>query len=301
MTGQEEDSQPYWNPELWRKPFELRDIALNEPPQTDLLGPLRTGQVGWIAAPPGVGKSMLALSIALAIGEGHSLGLWQGSGERCPVKLLDAELTNRDLSERLVSLGGMEERTPLNINTWGIRDQLGIDSFSLGDTEHQLWLMQTVAGAEAIIIDNVTFTLDPAPGGNMYSPETINQLKPLLAWTRNTGRLLIFIDHTNAQGELAGSMQKARMADWVMILEKDVLVGDLKLAFTLTWKKYRNNNGPQIGDQEAWGLKPDGTWDVRKVHSIGEQIKELVIAGATVKDISQELDVSPRTVRRFMR
>jgi hypothetical protein len=298
MQPPEGEGMEYWNPELWMVPAVLADRAAKAPEQENRLGPLRSGQVGWIAAPPGVGKSMFALAIACAIAEGKSLAGWPGSGEVNQVKLIDAELTDRALYARLESTATDGIPEALLFNTWGVRETLGADSFSLGDPEHQLWLMQTARGAEVVIVDNVTFTLDPAPGGNMYSPETINQLKPLLSWAHNTNRLLILIDHTNAQGQLAGSLQKQRMADWVVLLDRDECVGDMDLAFTLKWDKYRDDDGPKAGAQEAWTMTKNKGWESRTILGLNEQIKELIVEGLDAKDIAKELDCSAQYVRR---
>ena len=295
----EPQGQEYWNPELWVDSEGLRDLGLAEPPQEPRLGPIRSGQVGFIAAMPGVGKSMFALAIAIRLSQGLALGHWEASKERNVTKLIDAEMTNRDLNERYQSMIGGGDEPAVYFNTSGIREKLGYSPFSLGDPEHQLWLRQTAAGAECIIVDNVTFTLDPAPGGNMYSPETINQMRPLLSWAHNTNRTLILIDHLNAQGQLAGSLQKQRMADWVMLLERDECVGDMELAFTLTWDKYRHRNGPKPGDQEAWYLDDKGEWHGRNVPKLPELVMDLVREGLNSKEISEELDVSLRQVQRI--
>jgi len=295
----EVNGQEYWNADLWVDSEGLRELGLAEPAKEPRLGPIKSGQVGFIAAKPGVGKSMFALAIAIRLSQGLSLGHWGGSKERNITKLIDAEMTNRDLNERYQSMVGGDEPA-VYFNTSGIREKLGYSPFSLGDPEHQMWLRHTAGGAECIIVDNVTFTLDPAPGGNMYSPETINQVRPLLSWAHNTNRTLILIDHKNAEGQLAGSLQKQRMADWVMLLERDDCVGDMELAFTLTWDKYRDRDGPKSGDQESWYLDSIGEWHGRNIPKLPDLVMELVRDGATQKDIAEELDVSVRHVRRII-
>ena len=94
----------YWNPKLWMSLDELREIAASEPPQEDRLGPIKSGQVGFIAAKPGVGKSMFALAIAIRLSQGLALGHWSASKERQVTRLIDAEMTNRDLMERMASM-----------------------------------------------------------------------------------------------------------------------------------------------------------------------------------------------------
>jgi RecA-family ATPase len=281
--------QDFWPPELWMGPNVLKERASNAPEQVSLLGPIRQGQVGWIAAPPGVGKSMFALSMAMQISLGEGMGIWGGCNELKLARLIDAELTDKSLYERTRYLLPADTIPAMQFNTWGLRESLGADGFSLGDPEHQLWLMQTAANSDVVIVDNISFTLDPAPGGNMYSPETINQVRPLLSWAHSHNKLLIFIDHTNAEGNLAGSLQKQRMADWVMLLAADECDEGDSLAFTLKWDKYRDADGPRINSEESWRLKTTGKWEHKLLPSLTDQIRDMLNSGGTPKEVSQDL------------
>ena len=292
------DQVPAILPEPFLSSIGLEKLAANEPPETSLLGCFRTSQTGFIAAPPAAGKSLFALKLAIAISLGDDFGPWEGDGEIKQAVIVDAELTAQALHQRIKLLCG--DRVPMMIvDTYVNRLALGMEPFMLGNPDHQAQLMRAASNAKVVVIDNVTFTLDPAPGKNLFAPETINQLRPLISWARNNGTLLIFIDHTNYEGNLAGSANKSRIADWVAMLEPDVRADDVSIAFTLKFTKYRGDDGPRR--EVAFQMTNAGEWSHREIVSLPEQVKELHEMGVSTQDIAAELGVTPQSVNRIKR
>jgi len=81
----------------------FRDMEI--PPRPNLLGQwLREGDLGYIFAPRGHGKSWLAMLIANAVAEGTCLGDWP-AGEPRRVLYFDAEMNLPDVQERAKLLG----------------------------------------------------------------------------------------------------------------------------------------------------------------------------------------------------
>lgn len=277
----------------------LRALADSMPAPQTLLGPFKTGQVGFLAAPAGVGKSMFALAVTGAITRSEGLGVWEAApageqGVRLG-KVIDAELTPADLVQRIRTL--RMEASPIQYDHYTFRDICNREHFSLGNPVHQAYLMQNCERADVIVVDNVTFTLDPAEGHTLYSPETIAQMRPLFNWIRAAGKLLILVDHTNAQGQLAGSLHKHRLADWVALLEPDTLVGDLSIAFTLKFDKYRGEGRPK--KDIAWKMTERGVWSAEYLQTLPDQIKELLRDGMSAKEVAEELGCSVRYVHKF--
>lgn len=93
----------------------LRSITaqdlLNRPfqPRKLLLDPwLRTEESCIIWAASGVGKTMLSLSLALAISGGGKLGDWSAETP-CRVLYIDGEMHLQDVKDRLVALSGPKQ------------------------------------------------------------------------------------------------------------------------------------------------------------------------------------------------
>jgi RecA-family ATPase len=74
------------------------------PEREDIVGPwLRQGESAMLWAPVGLGKSMLAMTIALAVAGGGKACGWTFQRPR-PVLLLDGEMHVEDVRDRLVML-----------------------------------------------------------------------------------------------------------------------------------------------------------------------------------------------------
>jgi hypothetical protein len=284
--------------DFWLDPDGIREAAKNEPKRRQLLGPFQSGTVGFIMAASGVGKSMFALAIGAAIARMEDLGCWEGDGPGV-VKIIDAEMTLTDLSQRL-DLMDITHAPNLKIDTLTHRLLNDTDGFSLGNQDHQQWLMREAdkdGQLNMLIVDNVTFTLDPAEGKGLYDPETINQIKPLLSWARQKGICLMLIDHTNREGHIHGHSNKERLAEWVCKLEHVPDGGDL--SFTCSFPKYRI--GPNPGKFDVSWSKLGG-WVIDKEQTMTETIREMVRDGdMTKQEICKELDITRKTYERAIR
>jgi hypothetical protein len=243
---------------------------------------------------------MLLLKILSCISLGEHLGPWKSHTENPTLtKLVDAELRDQTLVKRICATGAQDAL--MQYDTYQHRDRHSPKPFLLGNTDDQQYLLETSQKAAAIGIDNVTFTLDPPEGHNLFSPETINQLRPLINAVRAHNQLLILIDHTNREGKLAGSMHKERMADWVMTLEPNITFDDMAFAFIGTWVKYRDEDGPKPGDQFSAHMTTEGKWEVQELPSLTEQIIELLRDGAKPKEVAEELDCGKSKVYEVKR
>ena len=87
---------------------------LGIPPRQKLLGDwFFEGDLGFIFAPRGVGKTWLALAMATAIARGGKCGRWQASsGNR--VLYIDGEMPCEELVSRIEGMSGDENLTVLN-------------------------------------------------------------------------------------------------------------------------------------------------------------------------------------------
>jgi putative DNA primase/helicase len=88
--------------------------ALGIPPRERLLGEwFLEGDLGFIFAPRGLGKTWQALAMATAIAAGGKCGPWEANGSR-RVPYVDGEMPCEALCERIEGLGDDENLTVLN-------------------------------------------------------------------------------------------------------------------------------------------------------------------------------------------
>ena len=269
-------------------PAALLEIARKLPPREFAIGPLPLGSVGFVYADAGVGKTFLLAGMAAAMAQGLPMGYWPTKKLSCAY--IDAEMTLHDWAER-IELMGIQDIEGFRIDTIAQRFRLDVDEFDLGDLSHMKYIMQSCANDDVIFIDSVTMTLSAAPGKSEYDPDTIRQFKPLISWAKTHNKLLILVDHSNAEGEIFGSKHKFKLAQWVIKLEKVYSEDRLILAGQFT--KYR------VGREQPDFIATldDGSWGIRQAMTTAERVQECLNEGLTSNaEIAEAL--APLTVRR---
>jgi hypothetical protein len=264
------------------------------PPPEQFCGPFYSHSTGFIAAPGGSGKSMFSLGLAKALASGQPFAGWN-TARPLKVFILDCEMSDSGLFGRLRALG-YHGKLNITFDTSGLRDNHGYGRFELGNYAHMQYLMATAQQHEVIIIDNVSACLRPAKGVDLFSPEAWQQVFDLEQWARREGKLLIFIDHTNKAGQLAGTLHKHRMADFVMLLERTSLIGEPWLEFLWNMDKCRYDTDPE--DVIARLVRLDnGQWTVCDPNEGDDHVYLAVVEGKmTKKDAAEELDITRATL-----
>lgn len=242
----EEMPAPLWGEAVTEYVAEL-------PARVSMLGPFKTGQVGIMFAPPGIGKSLLLQFIADAIARGHGLGPWTGSGVERRALIVDGEMDARDVGERIKLLPApnvlgyvFSERLPAAIN--------------LGSAEGQAQIMKWSDDVQFIAADTTSALLWPTEDqGDIWHPQVWLNTAPLRSWVRRTSRHLMWIDHANHANHLQGTKAKERDVDYVIKLTRpDASLPYLEME--MTWPKYRGLGGTDV--------KPT-TWSLRDGQLVG--------------------------------
>lgn len=165
-----------------------------------------SGTNTWIFAKEKVGKTILALTIAQAVGMGNSqVGYWQSTEAR-KVLYMDGEMSAYRINEHINKIcnaydpSGNVERA---FSIYSFAD----DSNSYTDILDERWqekYFDRLFTYNLIIIDNYYSLIDSQ-----------NPLK-FIKWMKRLnkkGVAFIILDHTNAEGEIQGSANKRRAMD----------------------------------------------------------------------------------------
>lgn len=283
-------------PIQFQEDIEKRANELNKP--ETVIGPLQTGSWGIVAAPPGVGKSMwmAALIGAIAGKTRRAAGDWIAPHRR-GVLLVDAEMSPSELAGRYAQYDLGEWCGFCDMDLIEQHDQ---DAFSLGNREHQLALMKIGHKVDVVIIDNIEYTLDPADGHNIWSPETWKQVAPLTKWAKTHNKLLILVDHTNKEGNVQGSLSKQRGASFVITLEPEYIEG-AEPAFIAHFAKYRAQlDDPKLKRDRTWYYK-GMDWYCEIKPTLPEQVIELAGEDMTQTDIAKALGIRQGTVSKILK
>ena len=234
-------------------------LALDLPPREYLIAPwLRQGESAMIYAPTGVGKSMFALSLALAIAGGGSF-LDCNAPKPRTVLYVDGEMPIDDIQERaamlLPSVGGDPEAASRNMIFMArqYQDQNADMEFPDLATEQgrdAILQMARKKGAELVILDNLSTlaTIDDENSASAFNAPVAFLLK-----MKQAGLACILIHHAGKgnSGTYRGSSKIATTFEVIIGLSKHsdpLMNNDVdKTTFRLSWDKYRGKRDTSTG------------------------------------------------------
>jgi len=189
-----------------------RLTAANLPPRGDLLAPwLASDTAALVYGPPGIGKSFLALGIALAVAQGGDQGGsflgWRSTRPR-RVLYVDGEMGAAELGARLALFGKLPDTLSIvpHDRPGGARLDLaeedGIVRLMAGWNDPQLLVLDTVGALACLDGD----------------PARRDRLHCFLLHLKQTRRAVLMVDHADKRGGLGGTGRRASTADLVMAL-----------------------------------------------------------------------------------
>lgn len=236
-------------------------LDLDMPERQWLLQPwLRQQESALIWAAPGVGKTMLTLSLALAVaGAGRLLG-WNSPDPR-RVLVIDGEMPLDDLKGRLEVLSGTIEGLDLAAARENLtilaRHQQDPDTrfpdFGAADEQDAILDLIRQYRPDVIILDNLSTlaTLDDENG----AAET-QRLVKLLARLKQARIGVIVVHHSGKSGNaFRGSSMLATTFEVILGLTRDraedVLDVTGSARFSLSWDKFRGRRDPAVGNRDV--------------------------------------------------
>lgn len=242
-----------------RKMLTFADLkALDLPERKPLITPwLKEGESAMVYAPTGVGKSMFAMTLALAVAGGGEVFGW-----RCPeprrVLYVDGEMHIQDLQERAVLLAETVEGKPnvdamgQNLKLYPRQYQDSGDFLDLATEQGQTELLKVLddeGPIDLLILDNLS-TLATISDENAAS--SFDPILKLLMELKRKGVATILVHHagkSRARNDFRGSSKLATTFEVIMGLKpmEDAAIGESGTAFTITWDKYRNRPDAKVG------------------------------------------------------
>lgn len=271
---------------------------------------LKTGESALVYSQPGTGKSMLTLTLALAVaGGGEFLG-WRAPRPR-RVMLFDGEMATADLQERaavlLETVQGIDrEAAGANLTILARQRQHPEADFpDLADPEAQKQVLRMVRRrhVDLLILDNLS-TLAQIEDENAAS--AFNQPQQFLMRLKQAGVACVLVHHSGKSGETyRGSSRIATTFEVLLGLSKSPDTQDTKgTAFEITWPKYRGKRRDDVTTPRKVHLEetPEGhRWKAEK--SAAAEVQELVAAVQSGKfrsqnELAKHLGVDPATISR---
>jgi len=192
---------------------QLRNLKLT--PRQKLLGDwLCEGDLGFIFAFRGTGKTWLSLAIAQAISTGGKLGDWQ-SHKPVKVLYLDSEMPPdlmRDRSEGLETNDNL-----LFVNHDILFERSGmVLNITHPETQQAITELCIKSGAKVLFIDNLSTCTSGMKENEADSWELVNNW--LLDFRRRKIAVVI-VHHAGRSGEMRGTSKREDAAFWVIALD----------------------------------------------------------------------------------
>ena len=181
------------------------------PPRPFILEPLlAAGSAGLIYGPAGVGKSVLALGLAMAAASGGSFLGWTARRPHT-VLYLEGELGAVELQRRLALFGP----PPAALSFW-LNDQNTGPRLDLASVEGIARLMGSWQRPELLVIDNRSCLA----GMTGLDPGRRVELGHFMSERRRKGQSVLMVDHANREGAVRGGSRSVDGMDLVMALRR---------------------------------------------------------------------------------
>lgn len=279
-----------------RSAADLLDAAGPAPHQPFILEPiLAPGTLALIYGQPGVGKSFLALSLALAAAGAGSLLVWTAPRPH-QVLYLDGEMRRDAVAGRLRLFG-----PPPSLRLWLATEQAG-NPLDLSTEKGILRLMGNWGEVDLVVVDS----LSSLAGNVSGDAEGWTKVQRFLAHQRNVGRAVLLVHHANRDGAMRGTSRRLDMMDLVMALRRprDWQPAD-GARFELRLEKTRQLTGEAIESIEAQlctGADGRAQWEWHRGESrVLQQAAPLLQQGMSAEAVGKAIGVSARTAYRLQR
>ncbi len=203
------------------------------------------GDLGFIFAPRGVGKTWFSMALPHAVSAGRSLGEWSQGEENASVLYLDGEMP-LELSKARHTWLKQEGGDVAYLHHDILFDRLG-RTLNIGDMEHQeaitALLMQT--GRNFLVLDNLSCLASGVDENKGMAYE------PIAAWLLELRRrkiTVIMVHHAGRGGFMRGHSKREDAASWIIELRDAKEDGEEGAKFITSFAKPSRNTGKFIPD-----------------------------------------------------
>lgn len=271
-------------------------IARALPPRPKILGQwLREGDLGYVFAPRGHGKTWLAMLIGNAISSGTSLGEWAAGETPRRVVYFDAEMNLPDVQAR-AKLIGIDSS-----NFEWLQNELVFDhlrrGLNIANVTDQAAISEMMNDGDVLLIDNLSTA---ASGMAENDNDAFDVVKDWLLELRGRRITVIIVHHAGRNGQMRGASRREDMAHWIVSLKDDSGDGEMK-AWVTHFQKCRNCQATEAPSLR-WTIETrDGTLKYTcEKHSGPEAMFALIHDGVErAGELAEELGVTTGCVSKW--
>jgi putative DNA primase/helicase len=280
-------------------------LAIDVPPRGMVLDPiLPERSLAMLYAPRGVGKTLLSLSIGLAVASGSSLLRWKAPRQR-RVLYVDGEMPLVSLQERLRAISAGLSATVPNDGFRVLAADNTENGLSIGSEEGQQAIDPLLMGVDLVIFDNLS-TL--CTNGSESASDAWVPMQNWLLKLRRQGIAVLLVHHAGNNGRQRGTSRREDALDTVIALRRpEDYSPEQGARFEVHLEKLRNRvDGNAAAPFEATleTMGSDSIDCVRWLHSdlrppILQQASALFRDGLSVRDVAAALRISKTEAGRL--
>lgn len=266
------------------------------PPRKRLLGDFHEGDLGFIFAPRGIGKTWLSLGLGTAISDGGTCGPWKAHGQN-RVLYVDGEMPCESIDKRIQGMGGVDNLRVLNHEAlFHIAGKV----LNLGNLVMQEVLTELVLamGIKVLILDNLSCLFSGV------SENDADEWEIVLQWllTLRRHRIAVVIVHHSGKNAatMRGTSRREDAAFWVIRL--DEIDGEEREGATFISRFTKDRNSYNEQAPLEWKFTTvNGSVEVATQPASSMAIfRQWIEDGLTsAEDIAKEMGVSKGTVSKW--
>jgi len=280
---------------------ELHELQLT--PRKKLLGDwFCEGDLGFIFAFRGVGKTWLALAIARALSAGDKLGDWQAH-EAVKVLYVDGEMPPDLIRDRCEGLKGSTAANLEFLNHEILFERTGkVLNITKSEVQQAITQRCVRTGSKVLVLDNLSTLASGMRENEADSWELVNNW---LLDLRRRKIAVVIVHHAGRSGEMRGTSKREDNVFWIIALEDAKKDADDKRGaqFISRFTKPSRNTQEEMPAYEWHFLTDESTGLVSVRHKLAQTMDVflgLIEDGVTeCGQIAQEMKTSPATISRL--
>lgn len=267
-----------------------------------LLAPILPRQgIAILYAARGIGKTFLALSIALAVASGTHVLNWQAASPK-RVLYVDGEMPAITMQERLTSLISGMAPPPFVLRNLTIvtPDVQQMPMPDLSTMSGQQVLEPLLSGIDMIVLDNISTLCRTGKENESQSWQT---MQSWLLDLRRRGLTVLLIHHAGKSGDQRGTSAREDIMDTVINLRRPKQYNMAEGArFEVHLTKARNISGEDAEPFEAHLQSEDNIlhWAIHKLEDVRlVELQKLLQEGYSIRDAAEEMGISKSAAARL--
>lgn len=279
-------------------------LSMSIPERGLLLSPVLPVQgIGILYAPRGIGKTFVALSVAVAVASGGAVFDWRAPTPKRTL-YVDGEMPATAMQSRLAALiGGMAVPPHALKNLTLITPDLQPCPMpDLSTMSGQMALEPYLKGVDMVVLDNIA-TL--CRTGKENESQSWQVMQSWLLDLRRRGITVLLIHHAGKSGDQRGTSAREDIMDTVISLRRPREYSMAEGArFEVHLTKARSVLGDDAKPFEA-NLVTEGNalhWQIKGLEDVElEELKRLLSEGYSIRDCAEEMGKSKGAIQRLKR